>query len=345
VTSPLNPFKKDSKGNILSYELKVFPNYFEQTPYISRVIFHFYPTEDALVDAYNRREILGMAGVSATGWERVKDQKSATLYELRQPRLFAVFFNEVKSVPLGYTEVRRALALGIDREALVRDVLAGHGEALSTPLMPGMIGFDTQDQIGYDPDQAAKLLDDAGWKLSGDIRKKGDKELAFELVTPDWADLVKTAEGIKSQWERLGVRVTIKTVGVAELQQTVIRPREYQALLFGEVSSFNPDPYSFWHSSQKNDPGTNFSLFDNQDVDDALATARETLDESARINAYRVFESKIKELAPAAFLYSPHYLYVVNHSVQGIDVTSINLPSDRLDHFMQWFMETKRVKK
>ena len=345
VSSPTGALKKDSSGNVLSYELKSFPGYSGRAAYISKIIFRFYPSEETLIDAYNRREVLGMAGISPNGWERIKDQKSALLYELRQPRLFAVFLNEIKSVPLGYPEVRRALAMGIDRDALVRDILAGHGEALSTPLLAGMIGFDTDAQIGYDPSKAAQVLDDAGWKLSGDVRKKGDKELSFELVTPDWPDLIKTADMLRDQWAAIGVRVSVKSVGVADLQQSVIRPREYQALLFGEVSSFNPDPYSFWHSSQKNDPGTNFSLFDDQATDDALAVARETLDDNTRAEQYRIFQERVKDQAPAVFLYSPHYLYVVNQEVKGIDLGSVNFPSDRLARVTDWYMDTKRIRK
>jgi peptide/nickel transport system substrate-binding protein len=345
IASPTNTFKKDSNGTILSYDLKTFPEYFREKPFVSRITFRFYPTEDLLIDAYNRREISGASGVSVDAWEHLKDQKSAQLYEFRQPRLFAVFFNEVKSIPLGYPEVRQALTLGTDREGLVRDVLAGHGEALSSPFFPGMVGFNQDAQAGYDPGKAAKILDDAGWALDGDVRKKKGQELAFEVVTPDWADLVKTANILKQQWQGLGVRVTVRVVGGAELQQTVIRPREYQALLYGEVSGFNPDPYSFWHSSQKNDPGTNFSMLNNSDIDDVLLGAREKQDEADRVAQYKIFQEKFKELAPAVFLYSPHYLAIINQKVRGVTPENINTPSDRLVSLMKWFLDTKRVRK
>ncbi|MEI8103610.1 MAG: ABC transporter substrate-binding protein [Candidatus Moraniibacteriota bacterium] len=346
VASPTDPYKKDSNGAILSYELKAFPDYFGKKPFLSRIVFRFYPTEDTLIDAYNRREISSLGGISGDAWEKVKDQKSARLYEVRQPRLFSVFFNEIKSVPLGYPEVRQALSLATDRDALVKDVLAGHGEVLSSPFMLGMVGFDQGSQISYDLGAAKKLLDDNGW-VSGDdgIRSKKNQKLAFELVTPDWSDLVDTANILKQQWHDLGVDVSVRVVGGTDLQQTIIRPREYQALLYGEVSSFNPDPYSFWHSSQKSDPGTNFSMLSDSAIDDALATARETQDEGVRSEQFRIFQQRFKTLAPAVFVYSPHYLYIINQKIQGVSLENINTPSDRLASIAQWFIYTKRVGK
>lgn len=346
VASLTDPYKKDSNGAILSYELKAFPDYFGEKPFLSRIVFRFYPTEDTLIDAYNRREISGLGGISGDAWEKVKDQKSARLYEVRQPRLFSVFFNEIKSVPLGYLEVRQALSLATDRQALVQDVLAGHGEVLSSPFMPGMVGFDEGSQIAYDLDAAKKLLDENGW-VSGDdgIRSKKNQKLAFELVTPDWSDLVDTANILKRQWREIGVDVSVRVVGGTDLQQTIIRPREYQALLYGEVSGFNPDPYSFWHSSQKSDPGTNFSMLNDSAIDEALATAREAQDEGVRGEQFRVFQQRFKTLAPAVFVYSPHYLYIINQKMRGVSLENINTPSDRLTSIAQWFIYTKRVGK
>lgn len=342
----VSTFKKDSNGNILSYELKVFPEYFGGAPYITKIIFHFYPTEELLVDAYDRREVMGMGSISPKGWERMMDRKSSVLREARQPRIFAVFFNDKKSVSLGYTEVRRALSMAVDRDKVVQASLEGHGEALTSPFLRGMFGYDESAQAMSDRAQAIRILEDAGWQTGDDgIRRKNNVTLAFEMVTPDWPDLMETSEELRRQWQEIGVRVDIRAVGVADLQQTIIRPREYQALLFGEVSSFNPDPYSFWHSSQKADPGTNFSLFEDQDSDNSLALAREALDDTARSEQYSFFQKRLLELVPAVFLYSPHYLYVVNGEVQGIDLGAINTSSDRFNGAARWYIETDRVRK
>lgn len=339
-------FKKDSNGNILTYEVRSFPGYFSKSAFISKVIFHFYIDGDEMVDAYNRKEVLGISNIVAEQEARLQDRKSTHIIELHQPRLFAVFLNETKSVALAHKEVRQALAYGTDKQEIIDQVLAGHGETLSSPFLPQMKGFSSDDTTTiFDKDKAQSILEDNGWAMKDGVREKDGVPLAFTLVTPDWPELVKTADILRKQWESLGVKMEVKIMSVSDLQQNALRPREYDALLFGEAASFNPDPYSFWHSSQKHDPGLNLSLFDNKDADDLLATARETLDDEERLQKYKQFRDILANEVPAVFLYSPSYLYVINSQVQGIDIENINTSSDRLQNITQWYINTKRVLK
>lgn len=339
-------FKKDSNGNILTYELRAFQGYFDQAPYIAKVIFHFYVDGDEMVDAYNRREVLGISNVVAEQEGRLQDRKSTHVFELHQPRLFAVFFNAIKSVPLAHKEVRQALSYGTNRKEIMNEVLGGRGEPLSSPFLSQMEGFsDSEGTDVFDAEKANKILDDNGWVMKDGVREKGGSRLAFSLTTPDWPELVKTADILRRQWESLGARVNVSVLGVSDLQQNALRPREYDALLFGEATSFDPDPYSFWHSSQKHDPGLNLSLFDNKDADDILAEARETLNDDERAQKYRQFRDILNDETPAVFLYSPSYLYVVNSQVQGIETKNINAPSHRLQGIARWYIETDRVRK
>lgn len=339
-------FKKDSNGNILTYEVRAFPEYFAKVPYISKVIFHFYIDGDEMVDAYNRREVMGISNVVAEQETRLQDRKSTHISELHQPRLFAVFFNGVKSVALAHKEVRQALAYGANRQEIIDQVLSGYGDPLSSSFLAQMKGFsgdETKDI--FDKERAMSLLDNNGWTMKDGVREKGGAQLAFTLTTPDWPELVKTADILRKQWESLGAKVDVRVLSVSDLQQNALRPREYDALLFGEAMSFNSDPYSFWHSSQKHDPGLNLSVFDNKDADDLLAQARETLSDDDRLAKYKQFRDILTEEMPAVFLYTPSYLYVVNSDVKNINVESINTPSARFQNIADWYINTKRVRK
>ena len=96
------------------------------------------------------------------------------------------------------------------------------------------------------------------------------------------------------------------------IQTQNIRPRQYQALLFGEVLSLNPDPFSFWHSTQRRDPGLNLALYNNKKVDGLLESARQENDPNKRIKSYEAFQKIIMQDIPAIFLYSPNYIYAVS---------------------------------
>ena len=115
------------------------------------------------------------------------------------------------------------------------------------------------------------------------IREKKDEKLEIELVTTELKQLQETANMLQEQWSKIGAKINVKIMNIGEIQQEYIRPREYQALLFGEVLGLDPDPYSFWHSSQKKDPGLNLALYDNKKVDDLLRDARQILEPGTKI--------------------------------------------------------------
>ena len=340
-------FEKDSSGNMLSYDLRAFDKYFSGAPYIDKIAFHFYPDEASLLDAYSRKEVLGINSVTPGNLAKLLERKSSRVYEIAIPRVFAIFFNITKSVVLAHDEVRTALAFATDREAIIRDVLLGKGQSAESALLPFMNGYAADvSNPRFDESQANALLDQHNWKRGEDgIRAKDGTVLEIELFVPGWPELARTAELLREQWGRVGARVTISSLGAADLQENVIGPREYGALLFGEAAMIDSDPYSFWHSSQKKDPGLNLAMFDNKEADETLAVLRETLDPEKRQEQYRTFQEILARENPAVFLYSPTFLYVVSSTVKGVETQNINAPAHRLSTVKNWYMETKRVKK
>ncbi|MFA9262273.1 MAG: ABC transporter substrate-binding protein [Undibacterium sp.] len=337
---------KDTTGNILSVHLRSSTDFFAGAAYIDRITFRFYPDEESLLQAFDRQEIMGIHSVSQERAEEVAAKNGARLYEFALPRLFTVFFNTSKSVALAYDEVREALTLATDRQAIVDDVLKGRGKTATGPFLPFVQGYVDTGFQGADVERANALLEEKGWKrdASGQ-RSKDGTQLAFDLAVPDWPELMRTADLLRDEWQRVGATVNVKVMSQADLQQNSIRPREYEALLFGQGSMLDPDPYSFWHSSQRNDPGLNLAFYENKDVDTLLADAREATDMGKRMEAYQKFQSIIASEHPAVFLYSPSYLYAVSDRVKGITVRPINFPSARLSDIATWYIETKRIRK
>lgn len=334
--------QKNADGTILTFKLAAFKNYYDGGPYISNLTFNFYPDDDALIAAYNKKEIMGMGSIPPQNIKNIKNIKSTNINQLVIPRYFAVFFNQTKSIALADDNVRKALNLGVNRQEIIDDVLYGKGMALTSPFFPQMNGYvDNKNQ--FDIEGAKKILDDAGWKLDDNVRKKDKTKLEFELITTDWPEFVQTADMLKAQWERLGAIVNVKVLTVSDLQQNYIKTREYDSLLFGQGISFNPDLYSFWHSSQKNDPGLNLSMFDNKEADGLLEKMRQETDQSKRTESYQKFQEILSKENPAAFLYGRYYLYPTSTTLRGIDVQNINSPQQRFTDVNKWYVKTKRV--
>jgi len=168
--------------------------------------------------------------------------------------------------------------------------------------------------------------------------------LKFTLVTVNQAKLIKVANLLKEQWERLGIEIEIKTFDVLTLERDIIKIRDYEMLLFGEVLGIIPDPFPFWHSSQKKDPGLNLAFYENKKSDKLLEEARQTQDDNKRKDLLEKFQEILIEDAPVVFLYNPNYLYFVSKEIKGgIKESIIANPSKRFEDIENWYIKTKRI--
>ena len=336
---------QDGSRTPTEYQLVPFKDYTLGVAYISSLNIKLYSGETDLVKAYENGEISGMGGID----QRIVTeyaQKGRTVIDAELPRIFAVFFNQNQNDALLDSNVRLALDMATDRDTLIKEVLQNYGTAIDTPFV------QTEKIPTFDPDsivQANKLLDLNGWKLStttGFREKKtktGTTTLAFTLSTADKTDLKLTATLLQSQWKKIGANVSIGIYENGDLNQNIIRPRKYEALLFGEIVGRDMDLYPFWHSSQRNDPGLNVALYTNIKADKALETLRNEQDQDKRKVALQNFLNEIEKDKPALFLYSPKYTYIVPNNIHGIDLKKITLPAERFLNINKWYSETNNV--
>lgn len=343
--------EKDEQDNIISYQLVSNDDYHEKIPYLEKINFNFYTSEEELFQAYNKREVNGFGPFSYNKLSSFESSENTNVKSFRIPRYFAVFYNQTKSKPLSDENVRKALSYSIDRESLIREVFHGHAEKVYSPILNSFGAFsstpDNIEKYSYDTKKAQEVLDEAGWeKQDNGIRKKDDQELKIELTCANWETLDNTAQIIKKHWEDIGAKVEINSLGINDIQQNYIKTRDYESLLFGqEYSGNDPDPYHFWHSSERNDPGKNLSLFDEEEVDEILEEARKLSSIENRQEKYQEFEKEIAKEVPATFLFSANYVYVLNDKINGIETNFITNPAHRFQQANQWYINTKRVKK
>ena len=270
--------KRDENGIATSYDLGAFDDFVGGRPFIDEIRINVYGSGEELARAYESGSI-DVAGGLSPSW--VAERKGVvTVAEFPIARIFGVFFNQ-NTLPLFADEiVRRALLLAVDKEKIVEKILFGYGESVSGPVPESVAPSVKEIEVRFDKEAARALLAEGGWKLNTDgiFEKTGkDKKkttLSFALSTSDVPDLKQAAEELKKDWEDIGANVSLKVFGGGTLQEEVIRPREYDALLFGEVVGQNPDLYAFWHSSQRLDPGLNIALYANITADKLLEKAR-----------------------------------------------------------------------
>lgn len=349
--------KTDSTGAATRFDLEPFARFTLGRPHLSRISFVFFPNDEALMKAYAGHQIDAIAGISPSDLTSLS--RSVSLVEAPLPRVFGVFFNENKNPVLTDKAVRAALSEAIDRTAIVKNVLGGFGVPIDGPIPPGVVGVaEPAVPALYRPSgtstavadpllvgAARKTLEKGGWEFdetAGTWSKK-KQVLSLKIATADSPELVSTAQAIANAWKAVGVSVSVQVYALSEFNNTVLRPREYDAIIFGEVVGRDADLFAFWHSSQRNDPGLNLALYVNGKADALLSEARATTARKERDELYVKFAALVKEDVPAAFLYSPEFLYILPGELQGVRIGALTTPSERFLEAYEWYTETQRV--
>lgn len=334
---------KDRQGSIRSYTLARFDGYQGNRPYINELTFRFYPSQEEALAALKRHQVEGMSFITQDSRNAVVKQ-GGNVQQLRLPQYTAVFFNQRNEL-LKDKALRQNLEHAVSKEGIIKEALHGAGEPISTPILPGFLGYNKAIKgLAFDEDGARKALDNAGWSwLAGDsVRKKNGKELRFTLTTVDRPEYTKTAQMLRDSWAAIGVAVDIRLFSSNDIIKKVVKPRDYEALLFGEIIGTDPDPYPFWHSSQATDPGLNLAMYANRQVDQLLEEARQTNDLEQRRLMYLHFQNILADDQPAIFLYNPYYLYVLPQKIKGFTLLRITFPSDRFNGIEKWYIKTRR---
>ena len=339
--------KTVADGSILWYELARNSKYHREGPYLTKITFLFFKSEDALTAALNRGAIEGFGPAANIKLSELEQSKS--VYTLQMPRIFSLFFNDKKNTILADKKVRLALNLAVNKNELAQKITGGAVPAYS-PLP--FFAYENKNLSIYDPAESRKLLDQAGWKMqeNGGRAKKikeGRREntvfLNFKLVTIDSPELLRTADLIKNMLGEIGIKVEIEKKSFNDLETKILRPRDFEVLLFGQVYGFEADPFAFWHSSQIKDPGLNITLYTNKKVDQILEETRRLADPLQRKKKYEEFSNLVMADMPAVFLYSQSYSYLLPTDIKGVNLSKISLPADRFNEINTWYRTTKRV--
>ena len=241
-------------------------------------------------------------------------------------------------------KVRLALTQAVDRQKIINTVVAGRGDADPGPIPTADWAYSVAANAKYPYDRltAVKALELAGWKLApgAKIRTKAGVQFKVELVTVGSFPNRQIADAVASQLLAIGVMAVVKPVTSQALVQTYLVGRNYEMALVAFDVGSDPDQYSLWHSGA--DKGSlNFAYAHGWGViDQDLENGRAAVDQSARLAAYIDFQMLIADVAPAIFLYTPHYDYAVSQRVHGVQLNSVIEPVDRFQYVTQWYVNT-----
>lgn len=304
------------------------PAFYDGKPRLSKLLVHAYPNEDDLLRALKTNEVNGASDVTSTTARELAKSRYETVVKPVNSGVYAIF-NTVQP-GLNDVKVRRAIQ-GVTDTASVRAHVYGNPHALSLPFITRQVsGANELRKPELTVADAAKLLDDAGWRLKDGVRTdKDNNQLRLKVVTRKTSNFEGVIKELASQWRRLGIQVDTRVVDTSDPTQNyvteVLSQRNYDVLIDEMVIGGDPDVYAYWHSKGQQ----NLAGYSNEVSDDDLSSARTTSDQVLRSVKYISFAKHWLQDAPAIGLYQSNYIYMHTKNTRTIDPDEVIISADQ----------------
>lgn len=225
-------------------------------------------------------------------------------------------------------KVRQAIAYAIDREALIDGLFYGKGSVINSPIATQFDAYDDKNppQYKHDPDQAKKLLDEAGY-----VDKDGDgfredpqgNKWVLNLNYPlGNKDRERSAPIIQEFLQEVGIQVELVQPKEAPVyfEDLDVNSNGWDLFLIGwSLASDDPDPGGIWRS----DVPYNYPRWNNEAADAKLVEANkppEAFDKAYRNEKLSEWQVMFGEDLPAVLLYAKNSLWAYNNRLQGVEV-------------------------
>ncbi len=233
-------------------------------------------------------------------------KKDANLKVVEQEGLNVAYlaYNTTQA-PFDKVEVRKALNMAINKQAIVDAVFQGAATPAKNPIPPTMWSYNNAvEDDAYDPEAAKKMLEEAG------VKDLSMKVWAMPVARPYMLNARRAAELIQADFAKVGVNVEIVTYEWAEyLDRSKAKDRD-GAVMLGWTGD-NGDPDNFLHTLLGCDAvgGNNRAQWCNEEFNDLVVKAKTTTDQAERTRLYEEAQVVFKREAPWATI--DHSLSVV----------------------------------
>jgi putative periplasmic oligopeptide-binding protein of oligopeptide ABC transporter len=322
--------------------VRMEPNtkYYGAVSTLSRLELRAYGNESLLVKAVNSGEVSAASGLSLSAADNIKSKQYSTKHWLLNKGVYLLMNN--RSQTLQDARVRRALRYATDTSS-IRATVGDNVARLDTPILQSQIAQKLPAAPDYNLDKAKALLKEAGWTYNqGQWKGKDGRPLAVAVTTSSGRDeYKKIVDALKQQWSKLGVDVQLREIDTSSTTtsfvQSVLQPRDYDALLYELELGADPDVFAYWHSSQASASGYNFANYSNRTVDNDLVGGRSRTNSALRAAKYIQFVNQWLNDAPAIGLYQSVGSYVLNNGASIVEPRgSLNTMNDRYADVTTW---------
>lgn len=327
------PFEFVSYTPDSEIRLKKNENYFkDDLPILDEVVLRIIPEDANALAALEDGEVDFIFGAPGPELERLRNSDDLDFLETSvnpggSNCIMTVSFNLEKAV-FGDVRTRRAIGHALDRDQFLERVAFGEGKVAEAPISSN-IPFGHADDIDlpdFDVEEAASLLDEAGWVRDGDgVRTaqgvdgvEDGTQLAFDFLS--FPRFQSYGELFKAQLAEVGADVTLRPLETPVFVETVFTERDFDT----NVISFcnGPDPEigvkrMYITSNIQPIPFSNSSAYSNEDVDRLFVEALTTVDTDARAEVYRQIQEQLAEDLPYLWLVETQATRVFTAACEG----------------------------
>lgn len=225
--------------------------------------------------------------------------------------------------PTNDLAVRQAIEYAVDKKTIINTLFAGQfdpADSVLTPTTPGYV----KDSFGFDPAKANQILDQAGWtKGANGMRSKGGTPLALNLINITGFGFDNISTLLQAQLKNVGIAVTISDQGFPAVATTYNQGQQNFANWF----YYDVDPFTLSTVFECNQvtSGFNWAHYCDNSVDAAITQANATVDNTARIDAYKAIVTKINDSAAFLPIYNTRTV-LVTKSITGIQFGATGQP-------------------
>ncbi|MGL5389541.1 MAG: ABC transporter substrate-binding protein [Serratia sp. (in: enterobacteria)] len=307
----LKQYQKDSR--IL---FSAFPDYWQGKAKIDRLVFSITPDASIRYAKLEKNECQVMPFPNPADLPRMKENKDINLMQKAGLNTGFLAFNTQKA-PLDNVKVRQALALAINKPAIIEAVFHGTGIAAKNLLPPGVWSADADlKDYDYDPEQAKALLKEAGFANGMTIDL-----WAMPVQRPYNPNAKRMAEMIQADWAKVGVTAKIVTFEWGEYL-TRVKNGEHQAALMGWTTATG-DPDNFFgplYSCTSANGGSNSSKWCYQPFDKLILEARAESNHEKRVVLYKQAQQMMHDQMPAVMIAHSTIFEPVRKEVTGYEI-------------------------
>lgn len=312
-------------------------DYWGKKAYVNRIVFRIITDPTVTLQVLKRRE-LDVASLTPIQWERQTNSsdfnKHFGKYSYYTPNYSYIGWNSARPY-FSDKRVRRAMTYLVNRKLILEKIMYGLGAVVTNPFYINSPEYDKDIKpIPYDPEEAKKLLAEAGWiDHDGDgIRDKGGVKFSFEFLVPNESEMgEKIATILKEELDKIGIQMQIRKTEWAVFTSR-LNERNFDAVTLAWSMGVESDPYQIWSSTQA-EKGSNFVGFKNAEADKLIEEARKEFDKKKRIALYRKFSEIVHDEQPYTFLFcrkstvavDRRFSNVIIHPL-GIDPTEWYVP-------------------